>query len=169
MILKKGKKIEYVEISEKVVFYYQNSAEYAVPVKIKRVTGDKIKLHWNNNGQTLEVNNRDIRRLDRNFRPNKAFCSFSLIGGVIAGGYVASIGNWDNNSDAFEGISITPIVAAIGGGLRWYFGILVDIQNKNNKEYLVEDGEWRLSIKQKQSLLQFALPSFIKWVREFKK
>ena len=162
LILKKGKKIEYVEIGEKVVLYYQNSAEYGVQVKIKGVTKDKIKLYRNDNRQTLEVNYRDISRIDRNVRPNKAFCSFSIIGSLIAGGYVASIGNWDNTSDAFAGMIITPIVATIGGGIGGILGILVDIQNKNNIEYLIEDGEWRLSTKQKQSLLQFALPSLYK-------
>ena len=38
LILKKEKKIEYFEIGEKVVMYYQNSAKYAVPIKIKGVT-----------------------------------------------------------------------------------------------------------------------------------
>ena len=57
---------------------------------------------------------------------------------------------------------ITPIVATIGGGIGGILGILVDIQNKNNIEYLIENGEWRLLIKQKQSLLQFALPSLYK-------
>ena len=151
-----------VEIGEKIVLHYQNSAEYAVTVKIKGVTKDKIKLHRNHNEQNLEVNYRDISRIDRNVRPNKAFCSFFLIGSIIAGGYVASIGNWDNTSDAFVGMIIIPIVAAIGGGIGGILDILVDIQNKSNKEYLIEDSEWKLSIKQKKSFFQFMLPSLIK-------
>ena len=44
LILKKGQKIEYVEIGEKVVLYYKDSDESTASGKIKRVTKEKIKL-----------------------------------------------------------------------------------------------------------------------------
>lgn len=162
LILKKGQKIEYVEIGEKVVLYYKDSDEPTASGKIKRVTKEKIKLRRDDNGQALEVNYGDISRIDRKVIPNKATCSCALIGSLIAGGYVASIGDWSTGSDAFAGMIITPIVAAIGGSIGGILGILVDSSNKYNKEYLIKDGEWKLLIKQKKSLLQFALPFLFK-------
>ena len=162
LILKKGQKIEYVEIGEKVVLYYKDSDESTASGKIKRVTKEKIKLRRDDNGQTLEVNYGDISRIDRKVIPNKATCSCALIGSLIAGGYVASIGDWSTGSDAFAGMIITPIVAAIGGSIGGILGILVDSSNKYKKEYLIKDGEWKLLIKQKRSLLQFALPFLFK-------
>ena len=74
LILKKGQKIEYVEIGEKVVLYYKDYDEPTASGKIKTITKEKIKLRRDDNGQTLEVNYGDISRIDRNVRPNKAFC-----------------------------------------------------------------------------------------------
>ena len=162
LILKKGQKIEYVEIGEKVVLYYKDLDESTASGKIKRVTKEKIKLRRDDNGQTLEVNYGDISRIDRKVIPNKATCSCALIGSLIASGYVMSIGDWSTGSDAFAGMIITPIVAAIGSSVGGILGILVDSSNKYKKEYLIKDGEWKLLIKQKRSLLQFALPFFFK-------
>ena len=162
LILKKGQKIEYVEIGEKVVLYYKDLDESTASGKIKRVTKEKIKLRRDDNGQTLEVNYGDISRIDRKVIPNKATCSCALIGSLIASGYVMSIGDWSTGSDAFAGMIITPIVAAIGSSVGGILGILVDSSNKYKKEYLIKDGEWKLLIKQKRSLLQFALPFLFK-------
>ena len=162
LILKKEQKIEYVEIGEKVVIYYEDSAESTASGKIKGITKEIIKLRRDENGQTLEVNYGDISRLDRNVRPNKASCSCALIGSIIAGGYIASIGDWSTGSDAFAGMIITPIAAMFGGGMGGVIGFLKDSSNKNTKQYLIKDGEWELSIKQKKSLPQFALPFLFK-------
>ena len=162
LILKKGQKIEYVEIGEKVVLYYEDSVETKASGKIKRVTKEKIRLRRDDNGQTLEVNYGDISRIDRKVVPNEATCSCALIGSLIAGGYIAIIGDWGTGSDAFAGMIITPIVAAIGGSIGGILGILVDSSNKYKKEYLIKDGEWKLLIKQKRSLLQFSLPFLFK-------
>ena len=66
-----------------------------------------------------------------------------LIGAISAGGYVASVGNWDGGSESFVGMIITPIAAICGAGIGGIIGVLSD--NINNS-YLIKKGEWEIIV-----------------------
>ena len=151
LILYNGQKTELVNIGEKVVILFKDSTEQEMSVKIKKVTKEKVKLKELENGQTFEIDLKNISRIDRNITPNKARYAFTLIGAVLAGGYVASVGNWDGGSESFVGMIITPMVATFGAGIGFILGSLSDISNKSNKQYFINNNEWELSIKEKKT------------------
>ena len=135
LILYNGQKTELVNIGEKVVILFKDSTEQEMSVKIKKVTKEKVKLKELENGQTFEIDLKNISRIDRNITPIKARYNSTIIGAILAGGYIASVGNWDGSTNFFAGMIITPIVAANGGDIGGSLVILVDIQNKNDKEH----------------------------------
>ena len=152
LILYNGQKTELVNIGEKVVILFKDSTEKKLSVKIKKVTKEKVKLKELENGQTFEIDLKNISRIDRNITPIKARYNTTIIGAILAGGYVASVGNWDGSMNFFAGMIITPLVATLGGGIGFILGTLADISNKSNKQYHINDDEWKLSIKEKSSL-----------------
>ena len=151
LVLYNGDKTELVNIGEKVVIFFKDSVEQETWVKIKEITKEKVKIKELENGQTFEIELKNISRIDRNITPNKARYTFTLIGAILAGGYVASVGNWDGGSESFVGMIITPMVATFGAGIGFILGSLSDISNKSNKQYFINDNEWELSIKEKRS------------------
>ena len=151
LVLYNGDKTELVNIGEKVVIFFKDSVEQERWVKIKEITKEKVKIKEIENGQTFEIELKNISRIDRNITPNKARYAFTLIGAVLAGGYVASVGNWDGGSESFVGMIITPMVATFGAGIGFILGSLSDISNKSNKQYFINNNEWELSIKEKRS------------------
>ncbi len=161
LILYNGQKTELVNIGEKIVILFKDSTEQEMSVKIKRVTKEKVKLKELENGQTFETDLKNIIRIDRNITPIKARYNSTIIGAILAGGYIASVGNWDGSTNFFAGMIITPLVATLGGGIGFILGTLADISNKSNKQYHINDDEWELSIKEKSS------PSFYQIVFPF--
>ena len=161
LILYNGQKTELVNIGEKVVVLFKDSIEQELSVKIKKVTKEKVKLKELENGQTFEIDLKNISRIDRNITPIKARYNTTIIGAILAGGYVASVGNWDGSTNLFAGMIITPLVATLGGGIGFILGTLADISNKSNKQYHINGDEWELSIKEKSS------PSFYQIVFPF--
>ena len=161
LILYNGQKTELVNIGEKVVILFKDSTEQELSVKIKRVTKEKVKLKELENGQTFETDLKNISRIDRSITPIKARYNTTIIGAILAGGYIASVGNWDGSTNFFAGMIITPLVATLGGGIGFILGTLADISNKSNKQYHINDDEWELSIKEKSS------PSFYQIVFPF--
>jgi len=151
LVLYNGDKTELVNIGEKVVIFFKDSVEQERWVKIKEITKEKVKIKEIENGQTFEIELKNISRIDRNITPNKARYAFTLIGAVLAGGYVASVGNWDGGSESFVGMIITPMVATFGAGIGFILGSLSDISNKSNKQYYINNNEWELSIKEKKT------------------
>ena len=151
LVLYNGDKTELVNIGEKVVIFFKDSVEQERWVKIKEITKEKVKIKEIENGQTFEIELKNISRIDRNITPNKARYAFTLIGAILAGGYVASVGNWDGGSESFVGMIITPMVATFGAGIGFILGSLSDISNKSNKQYFINNNEWELSIKEKRS------------------
>ena len=151
LILYNGQKTELVNIGEKVVILFKDSTEQELSVKIKKVTKEKVKLKELENGQTFEIDLKNISRIDRNITPIKARYNSTIIGAILAGGYIASVGNWDGSTNFFAGMIITPLVATLGGGIGFILGTLADISNKSNKQYFINDNEWELSIKEKKS------------------
>ena len=151
LILYNGQKTELVNIGEKVVILFKDSTEKKLSVKIKKVTREKVKLKELENGQTFEIDLKNISRIDRNITPNNARYNTTIIGAILAGGYVASVGNWDGSMNFFAGMIITPLAATLGGGIGFILGTLADISNKSNKKYHINDDEWKLSIKEKSS------------------
>jgi len=129
-------------------------------VIIKEIKKEKVKIKELEDGQTFEIELKNISRIYRNITPYKARYTFTLIGAITAGGYVASVGNWDGGSESFVGMIITPMVATFGAGIGFILGSLSDIANKSNKQYYFNDNEWELSIKEKGSFLfyQILLP-----------
>ena len=118
-------------------------------VKIKKVTKEKVKLKELENGQTFEIDLKNISRIDRNITPIKARYNTTIIGAILAGGYIASVGNWDGSTNFFAGMIITPLVATLGGGIGFILGTLADISNKSNKQYHINDDEWNYRLKKK--------------------
>ena len=161
LILYNGQKTELVNIGEKIVILFKDSTEQEMSVKIKRVTKEKVKLKELENGQTFETDLKNIIRIDRNITPIKARYNSTIIGAILAGGYIASVGNWDGSTNFFAGMIITPLVATLGGGIGFILGTLADISNKSNKQYHINDDEWELSIKEESS------PSFYQIVFPF--
>jgi hypothetical protein len=151
LILYNGQKTELVNIGEKVVILFKDSTEQELSVRIKKVTKEKVKLKELENGQTFEIDLKNISRIDRNITPIKARYNSTIIGAILAGGYIASVGNWDGSTNFFAGMIITPLVATLGGGIGFILGTLADISNKSNKQYFINDNEWELSIKEKKS------------------
>jgi len=151
LVLYNGDKTELVNIGEKVLIFFKDSVEQEVWVKIKEITEEKVKIKEIEDGQTFEIEMKNISRIDRNITPNKARYAFTLIGAVLAGGYVASVGNWDGGSESFVGMIITPMVATFGAGIGFILGSLSDISNKSNKQYFINNNEWELSIKEKKT------------------
>tara|TARA_B100000900_G_scaffold172133_1_gene146265 strand:- start:1437 stop:2012 length:576 start_codon:yes stop_codon:yes gene_type:complete len=151
LILYNGDKTDLVNIGEKVVIFFKDSVEQEMWVKIKEITKEKVKIKELENGQTFEIELKNISRIDRNIAPTKARYTFTLIGAISAGGYVASVGNWDGGSESFVGMIITPMVATFGAGTGYILGSLSDISNKSNKQYFINDNEWKISIKEKKS------------------
>ena len=164
LILYNGQKTELVNIGEKVVILFKDSIEQELSVKIKEVTKDKVKLKELENGQTFEIDLKNINRIDRNITPIKARYNTTIIGAILAGGYVASVGNWDGSTNFFAGMIITPLVATLGGGIGFILGTLADISNKSNKQYHINGHEWELSIKEKSSppFYQIVFPFWFK-------
>ena len=152
LILYNGQKTELVNIGEKVVILFKDSTEQEMSVKIKKVTKEKVKLKELENGQTFEIDLKNISRIDRNITPIKARYNSTIIGAILAGGYIASVGNWDGSTNFFAGMIITPLVATLGGGIGFILGTLADISKKSTKQYQIIDDEWELSIKEKSSL-----------------
>ena len=150
LVLYNGDKTELVNIGEKVLIFFKDSVEQELWVKIKEITKEKVKIKELEDGQTFEIEMKNISRIDRNITPNKARYAFTLIGAVLAGGYVASVGNWDGGSESFVGMIITPMVATFGAGIGFILGSLSDISNKSNKQYFINNNEWELSIKEKK-------------------
>ena len=161
LILYNGQKTELVNIGEKIVILFKDSTEQELSVKIKKVTKEKLKLKELENGQTFEINLKNISRIDRSFIPIKARYNATILGAILAGGYIASVGNWDGSTNFFAGMIITPLVATLGGGIGFILGGLADISNKSNKQYHINDDEWELSIKEESS------PSFYQIVFPF--
>ena len=161
LILYNGQKTELVNIGEKVVILFKDSTEQELSVKIKKVTKEKLKLKELENGQTFEINLKNISRIDRSFIHIKARYNATILGAILAGGYIASVGNWDGSTNFFAGMIITPLVATLGGGIGFILGGLADISNKSNKQYHINDDEWELSIKEESS------PSFYQIVFPF--
>ena len=161
LILYNGQKTELVNIGEKVVILFKDSTGRELSVKIKKVTKEKVKLKELENGQTFEIDLKNISRIDRNITPIKARYNSTIIGAILAGGYAASVGNWDGSMNFFAGMIITPLVATIGGGIGFILGTLADISKKSTKQYQIIDDEWELSIKEKSS------PSFYQIVFPF--
>ena len=151
LILYNGQKTELVNIGEKVVIFFKDSVEQEMLVEINEIKREKVKIKELENGQTFEIELKNIRRIDRNITPNKARYISTLIGAISAGAYVASIGNWDGGSESFVGMIITPMAATFGAGIGFILGTLSDISNKSNKQYFINDNEWELSIKEKKS------------------
>ena len=149
LILKSRHKTESVNFGEKVTIFYNYSDKNKISGAILEVTEEKIKFRQSNNGQIIEIKLSSISRIDRSF--NNACYSFALIGAISAGGYVASVGNWDGGSESFVGMIITPMVATFGAGIGFILGSLSDISNKSNKQYFINNNEWELSIKEKRS------------------
>ena len=164
LILYNGQKTELVNIGEKVVILFKDSIEQELSVKIKEVTKDKVKLKELENGQTFEIDLKNINRIDRNITPIKARYNTTIIGAILAGGYVASVGNWDGSMNFVAGMIITPLVATLGGGIGFILGTLADISNKSNKQYHINGDEWELSIKEKSSppFYQIVFPFWFK-------
>ena len=161
LILYNGQKTELVNIGEKIVILFKDSTEQELSVKIKKVTKEKLKLKELENGQTFEINLKNISRIDRSFIHIKARYNATILGAILAGGYIASVGNWDGSTNFFAGMIITPLVATLGGGIGFILGGLADISNKSNKQYHINDDEWELSIKEESS------PSFYQIVFPF--
>ena len=161
LILYNGQKTELVKIGEKVLILFKDSIEQELSVKIKKITKEKVKLKELENGQTFEIDLKNISRIDRNITPIKARYYSTIIGAILAGGYVASVGNWDGSMNFFAGMIITPLAATLGGGIGFMLGILADISNKSSKQYHINEDEWELSIKEKSS------PSFYQIIFPF--
>ena len=142
LILKNGQKTEYVSFGEKVTIFYNYSDKNKISGAILEVTEEKIKFRQSKNGQIIEIKLSSISRIDRSF--NNACYSFALIGAISAGGYVASVGNWDGGSESFVGMIITPIAAMCGAGIGGIIGVLSD--NLNNS-YLIKKGEWEIIVQ----------------------
>ena len=153
LILYNGQKTELVNIGEKVVIFFKDSVEQEMLVEINEIKREKVKIKGLENGQTFEIELKNIRRIDRNITPNKARYISTLIGAISAGAYVASIGNWDGGSESFVGMIITPMAATFGAGIGFILGTLSDISNKSNRQYFINDNEWELSIKEKKIIL----------------
>ena len=164
LILYNGQKTELINVGEKVVMLFKDSTEQELSVKIKKVTKEKVKLKELENGQTFEIDLKNISRIDRNITPIKARYNTAIIGAILAGGYVASVGNWDGSTNFFAGMIITPLVATLGGGIGFILGTLADISNKSNKQYHINGDEWELSIKEKSSppFYQIVFPFWFK-------
>ena len=161
LVLYNGDKTELVNIGEKVLIFFKDSVEQEVWAKIKEITKEKVKIKELEDGQTFEIEMKNISRIDRNITPIKARYNSTIIGAILAGGYIASVGNWDGSTNFFAGMIITPLVATLGGGIGFILGTLADISNKSNKKYHINDDEWELSIKEKSS------PSFYQIVFPF--
>ena len=161
LILYNGQKTQLVNIGEKVVIFFKDSIEQELSVKIKKVTKEKVKLKELENGQTFEIDLKNISRIDKNVTPIKARYNTTIIGAILAGGYIASVGNWNGSMNFFAGMIITPLVATLGGGIGFILGTIADFSNKSNKQYHINDDEWKLSIKEKSS------PSFYQIVFPF--
>ena len=86
LILYNGQKTELVNIGEKVVILIKDSTEQELSVKIKKVTKEKVKLKELENGQTFEIDLKNISRIDRNITPIKARYNTTIIGAILAGG-----------------------------------------------------------------------------------
>ena len=119
-----------------------------------------MKIKELEDGQTFEIELKNISRIDRNITPCKARYTFTLIGAISAEGYVASVGNWDGGSESFVGMIITKMVATFGACIGFILGSLSDIASKSNKQHYINDNEWELSIKEKKSFpfYQFLFP-----------
>ena len=141
LILKNGQKTESVNFGEKVTIFYSYSEKSKISGAILEVNEEKVKFRQSKNGQIIEIKLSSISRIDRSF--NNACYSFALIGAISAGGYVASVGNWDGGSESFVGMIITPIAAMCGAGIGGIIGVLSD--NLNNS-YLIKKGEWEIII-----------------------
>jgi len=139
LILKSGQKTEFVKLGEEVTIFYNYSDKNKISGAILEVNEEKIKFRQSKNGQIIEIKLSSISRIDRSF--NNACYSFALIGAISAGGYVASVGNWDGGSESFVGMIITPIAAMCGAGIGGIIGVLSD--NLNNS-YLIKKGEWEI-------------------------
>ena len=161
LILYNGQKTELVNIGEKVVILFKDSIEQELSVKIKKITREKVKLNELENGQTFEIDLKNISRIDKNITPIRARYNTTIIGAILAGGYIASVGNWNGSMNFFAGMIITPLVATLGGGIGFILGTIADFSNKSNKQYHMNDDEWKLSIKEKSS------PSFYQIVFPF--
>lgn len=161
LILHNGQKTQLVNIGEKVVIFFKDSIEQELSVKIKKITREKVKLKELENGQTFEIDLKNINRIDKNITPIKARYNTTIIGAILAGGYIASVGNWNGSMNFFAGMIITPLVATLGGGIGFILGTIADFSNKSNKQYHINDDEWKLSIKEKSS------PSFYQIVFPF--
>lgn len=161
LILYNGQKTQLVNIGEKVVIFFKDSIEQELSVKIKKITREKVKLKELENGQTFEIDLKNINRIDKNITPIKARYNTTIIGAILAGGYIASVGNWNGSMNFFAGMIITPLVATLGGGIGFILGTIADFSNKSNKQYHINDDEWKLSIKEKSS------PSFYQIVFPF--
>ena len=161
LILYNGQKTEVVNIGEKVVIFFKDSIEQELSVKIKKITREKVKLKELENGQTFEIDLKNISRIDKNITPIKARYNTTIIGAILAGGYIASVGNWNGSMKFFAGMIITPLVATLEGGIGFILGTIADFSNKSNKQYHINDDEWKLSIKEKSS------PSFYQIVFPF--
>ena len=161
LILYNGQKTQLVNIGEKVVIFFKDSIEQELSVKIKKITREKVKLKELENGQTFEIDLKNISRIDKNTTPIRARYNTTIIGAILAGGYIASVGNWNGSMNFFAGMTITPLVATLGGGIGFILGTIADFSNKSNKQYHINDDEWKLSIKEKSS------PSFYQIVFPF--
>ena len=161
LILYNGQKTQLVNIGEKVVIFFKDSIEQELSVKIKKITREKVKLKELENGQTFEIDLKNISRIDKNITPIRARYNTTIIGAILAGGYIASVGNWNGSINFFAGMIITPLVATLGGGIGFILGTIADFSNKSNKQYHINDDEWKLSIKEKSS------PSFYQIVFPF--
>ena len=151
LILYNGQKTQLVNIGEKVVIFFKDSIEQELSVKIKKITREKVKLKELENGQTFEIDLKNISRIDKNITPIRARYNTTIIGAILAGGYIASVGNWNGSINFFAGMIITPLVATLGGGIGFILGTIADFSNKSNKQYHINDDEWKLSIKEKSS------------------
>ena len=142
LILKSVQKTESVNFGEKVTIFYSYSEKSKISGAILEVTEEKVKFRQSKNGQIIEIKLSSISRIDRSF--NNACYSFALIGAISAGGYVASVGNWDGGSESFVGMIITPIAAMCGAGIGGIIGVLSD--NLNNR-YLIKKDEWEIIVQ----------------------
>ena len=82
LILYNGQKTELVNIGEKVVIFFKDSVEQEMLVEINEIKREKVKIKELENGQTFEIELKNIRRIDRNITPNKARYISTLIGAI---------------------------------------------------------------------------------------
>ena len=100
---------------------FKDSTEQELSVKIKKVTKEKLKLKELENGQTFEINLKILVVLIETFIPIKARYNTTILGAILAGGYIASVGNWDGN-ELFCRNDYNSISSYAWRWYRFYFG-----------------------------------------------